>query len=241
MVIIAAYFAGETYGLLGPQMAATIITNNTDYNCIVVGLTRDDDKAHLKKAVADVFGTNRPVVAFSTLSGREDLFFLAKEFTDDGAFTILAGPQADADFLGEKEGSRYDHRFKGLSTHFSCAVHGPAEQSIPLLNNLETNDWRRAPGVLYCREDGSIVCNAQQPWNAAFLNRVRWNNLYRLGKTGFVPVPVSLGQVVQQLGCPYASRKQAITITLSNQARRYHQRQHYPAGKRMQFLRRGHR
>ncbi len=36
MVIIASYFAGETYGLLGPQMAATVIEENSSYECIVV-------------------------------------------------------------------------------------------------------------------------------------------------------------------------------------------------------------
>ena len=50
MVIIASYFAGETYGLLGPQMAATIIQENTPYECIVIAVTREDDKKVLKRA-----------------------------------------------------------------------------------------------------------------------------------------------------------------------------------------------
>ena len=36
MIIIASYFDGETYGLLGPQMAATVIEENSSYKCIVV-------------------------------------------------------------------------------------------------------------------------------------------------------------------------------------------------------------
>lgn len=44
MVIIASYFGGETYGLLGPQMAATVIQENTSYECIVVAVAREDDK-----------------------------------------------------------------------------------------------------------------------------------------------------------------------------------------------------
>ncbi|MBW1799543.1 MAG: hypothetical protein JRJ85_02325, partial [Deltaproteobacteria bacterium] len=78
MAIISSYFKGESYGLLGPQMAATIISENTDYQCIVIGVTRDDDEGHVKEALARYFGKERPVIGFSTLSGREDLFRLAK-------------------------------------------------------------------------------------------------------------------------------------------------------------------
>ncbi len=115
MAIIASYFKDETYGLLGPQMAATIIQDNTPYECIVIGVTREDDKAAVKKALAGLFGVQQPVVGFSTLSGREDLFALAGELKAEGAITILAGPQADVDFSGEKGRRDYPHRFQGLS------------------------------------------------------------------------------------------------------------------------------
>jgi len=58
--IIASYFADETYGLLGPQMAATVIRENTPFDCIVITVTRDDDKSLLKKALAEYFGKARP-------------------------------------------------------------------------------------------------------------------------------------------------------------------------------------
>ena len=51
MVIITSYFTDETYGMLGPQMAATIIQENTSYECIVLAVTRDDDKGLIKKAL----------------------------------------------------------------------------------------------------------------------------------------------------------------------------------------------
>ena len=44
LVIITGYFTGESYGLLGPQMAATIINEYTDYEAVVVGITNEDDK-----------------------------------------------------------------------------------------------------------------------------------------------------------------------------------------------------
>ena len=48
MVIITSYFAGETYGLLGPQSAATVIENETPFDCIVVTVTSQDDKRQVK-------------------------------------------------------------------------------------------------------------------------------------------------------------------------------------------------
>ncbi|HSR61233.1 MAG TPA: hypothetical protein VLL47_10790 [Robiginitalea sp.] len=111
MAIITSYFKDERYGLLGPQMAATIIQDNTPYACIVIAVTRDDERASLKKALADYFGAQRPIVGFSALSGREDLFLLAKELREEGAITILAGPQANVDFLGENDWQNHPHRF----------------------------------------------------------------------------------------------------------------------------------
>ncbi|MBW2035787.1 MAG: hypothetical protein JRI94_19870 [Deltaproteobacteria bacterium] len=95
MAIIASYFGKETYGILGPQMAATVIQENTPYDCVVIAVAREDNKHIIKKALADYFGAVRPIIGFSTLSGRADLFSFAKELKDEGAITILAGPQAD--------------------------------------------------------------------------------------------------------------------------------------------------
>jgi len=137
MAIITSYVPDAAYGLLGPQMAATIIQDHTRHPCIVIAVTRDDDKDSLKKALYDYFGSRRPVIGFSALSGREDLFSLAKELKDEGAVTILAGPQADADFRGEEGWQQHPHRFQGLADRFRFALHGPAEQAIPLLSRLE--------------------------------------------------------------------------------------------------------
>jgi len=121
MVIIAGYFENEAYGLLGPQMAATIIQEYTPCECIVVAVTREYDRDALKTNLADYFGSARQLIGFSALSGREDLFLLAKELREEGAVTILAGPQANVDFLGETGWQQDPHRFKGLSDYFSYA------------------------------------------------------------------------------------------------------------------------
>jgi hypothetical protein len=212
MAIIASFFKDETYGLLGPQLAATVIQENTDYDCIIIAVTREDDKASIKKALADYFGKERPVIGFSALSGRENLFSLARELKNEGAITILAGPQANVDFIGEQGWQNHPHRFKGLSANFNFGLHGPAEQVIPLLNNLDGNDWSEIPGLLYVDQDGTVNHNTPKEWDEKYLGKVRWDNIYILKKDGIVPLNISTGQVLQHIGCPYAARKRATEI-----------------------------
>jgi hypothetical protein len=205
MAIITSFFKGETYGLLGPQMAATIVQDNTPYTCIVIAVAREDDRASVKKALADYFGAQRPIVGFSALSGREDLFALAKELREEGAITILGGPQANVDFLGERDWQHHPHRFKGLSENFDFALHGPAEQVIQLLNRLDRNDRSQIPGLLY-KEGDAVIQNPQKAWNPMYLGKVRWDNIYVCSKDGIAPLNIRSAQVLQHIGCPYATR-----------------------------------
>ena len=206
MAIIASYFKNETYGLLGPQMAATIIQDHTPYDCIVIAVTREDDTAAIKKVLVERFKGQRPVVGFSTLSGSEDLFTLATELRAEGAVTILAGPQADVDFLGEKGWQDHPHRFKGFSENFNFGLHGPAEQAIHLLNRLDGNDRSEIPGLLYKNPDGTIIQHPQKEWSQDYLKKVRWDNIYVMGKNGLTPLKIDMGQVLQHIGCPHAAR-----------------------------------
>lgn len=212
MAIIASYFARETYGLLGPQMAATIIQENTPYDCIVITVAREDDKTILKRALAEYFGTERPIIGFSLLSGREDLFALAQELKDEGALSILAGPQADVDYLGETNWQIHPHRFRGLAASFSLSLPGPAEQAIHLLQTLGGDGWEGSPGLLSLGENGEIIQNPKQEWDEKFLGEMRWKNIYRIGETGIVPLKIGTGQVLQQIGCPYAARERSVEI-----------------------------
>lgn len=205
MAIITSFFKGETYGLLGPQMAATIIQDKTPYACIVIAVAREDEHASVKKALADYFGAQRPIVGFSALSGREDLFSLAKQLREEGAITILAGPQASVDFLGERDWQNYAHRFKGLSANFNFGLQGPAEQIIQLLNNLDRNDWSQTPGLLY-QERKTVIQNPQQAWDRKHLGEVRWDNIYLCTNDGITPLTITSGQVLQHIGCPHATR-----------------------------------
>jgi hypothetical protein len=212
MAIIASFFKDETYGLLGPQMAATVIQDNSSYDCIVIAVTREDDKASIKKALADYFGKERPIIGFSALSGRKDLFSLARELRTEGAITILAGPQSNVDFIGEQGWQNHPHRFKGLSANFNFGLHGPAEQVIPLLNNLDGNDRSEIPGLLYVDQDGTVIQNSPKDWDEKYLRKVRWDNIYILKEDGIAPLNINTGQVLQHIGCPYAARTRATEI-----------------------------
>jgi len=213
MAIISSYFGGESYGLLGPQMAATIIEENTTYDCIVIAVTRDDDKSLIKKFLSDYFGKERPIIGFSSLSGREDLFSFAKELKDEGAITILAGPQAYPDYIGEVGWREHSYRFKGLPDSFTFSLKGPAEQAIPLLKEIKNREeWPSFQGVTIIDQDGQIISNSEKGWDEAFLKAVNWNNLYRIGKEGLVPIKVSTGQVLQQIGCPHAGSGRWIEV-----------------------------
>jgi len=206
MVILTSFFKDETYGLLGPQMAATIIREHTPYECIVIAVTGDYDKATLKDALTAYFRTARPLIGFSSLSGREDLFALAGELKDEGAATILAGPQAAADFAGEKGWPEHPHRFKGLSDNFDFGMQGPAEQVIELLNRLDGHDRSQIPGLLFINRDGLLCQNPVNGWNEAYLGRVCWDNIYVTTKDGIASLKVETGQVLQHIGCPHAAR-----------------------------------
>jgi hypothetical protein len=212
MVIITSFFKDETYGLLGPQMASTIIQDHTPYECIVIAVTRDYDKIALKKNLAEYFGTAQLLIGFSSLSGRQDLFDLAGEVKEEGAVTILAGPQAAVDFAGEEGWRDHPHRFKGLSDNFNYGLQGPAEQVIGLLNRLDGNDWSQTPGLLFNDRDGHLIQNPANDWNENYLGKVRWDNIYLITEDGIAPLIIETGQVLQHIGCPHASRKTATKI-----------------------------
>lgn len=206
MAIITSFFKDETYGLLGPQMAATIIQEHASSECIVIAVAREYDKVALKNALVDYFAAAKPVIGFSALSGREDLFALAKELRDAGAVTILAGPQANVDFLGETGWQHHPHRFKGYAQNFDFGLQGPAEQVVQLLNRLDEKDRSQIPGLLYRDRHGAIIQNPPKNWNEAYLGKVRWDNIYILAKDGLAPLKIRTGQVLQQIGCPHAAR-----------------------------------
>lgn len=212
MVILANYADTEQgYGLLGPQLAATIIQDNTGYDCPVVAVGHDFDRELIKKNVLALAGGERPTVGFSSLGGRPDLWELAKALKAEGAVTIMGGPQADVDYMGETGWERHPHRFPGVRDCFSFALQGPAEQLVPFVNSRGKETPEKILGALFT-QDGRCRVNERANWDGDFLRKVNWGNLYELGASGLEPVPVTSAQVVQQIGCPYAARTTRVSI-----------------------------
>ncbi len=212
MLILSHYDTDAGHGLLGPQLAATIIAGQAGWDCRVVGVLRDDDPEDLKTALSHWFGTRRPVVAFSTLAGRPDLFRLAADLHRQGVRTLLAGPQAAVDFTGEHGWRRHAHRFRGLHDRFELALQGPAEQLLPWLHDPDSDDWRQRPGFVFREGRGKIRSVPPAPWNEKFLRRVRWDTLFRLRGTRLAPAAITSAQVLQQIGCPHAAHPRTMAI-----------------------------
>lgn len=212
MAIVTSYFTGETYGLLGPQAAATVISNQTPFDCIVVTVTNEDDKQSVKKALYDYFGAQQPVVGFSYLSGRQDLIDLAAGLKAEGATTLLAGPQADVDFIGETGCDRHPHRFQGLAGHFTFALHGPAQQIVPLLNTGLLKNPQEIPGALFLDKNGRYMRNPESGWDAPSFSDIDWHNIYRIADSRLTAIDITAAQVLQQLGCPWAARQKSVVI-----------------------------
>jgi len=212
MVIVTSYFSGESYGLLGPQAAATIITKQTPYECLVVAVTNEDEPGTVKKALYDYFGPQPPLVAFSYLSGRPDLLALAAELKSEGATTLLAGPQSNVDFKGETGCDRHPHRFQGLADHFSFALHGPAEQLVPFLQSESPAALADVSGALYPDENGSCVENPEIDWDPAVFSNIDWSNIYGFVDARIVSIDITAAQVLQQIGCPWAARSHPVNI-----------------------------
>jgi len=212
MVIITSYFSGETYGLLGPQAAATIITRQTPCECRVVTVTNEDDPQAVKKALYDYFGTQTPLVGFSYLSGRPDLLALAADLKKEGATTLLAGPQSNVDFKGETGCDRHPHRFQGLAGHFNFALHGPAEQLVPFLQNESPAAIADIPGALLRDAEGVRTENPEIDWDPAVFSAIDWSNLYRIVGARLEAIEITAAQVLQQIGCPWAARSKPADI-----------------------------
>jgi len=211
MVIVSNYsYEQDSYSLLGPQMAATVIEANTDYECNVLAIGRDFDKELAKLCVSKLLDGSKPIIGFGHLAERRDLYNLARELKNEGAVTILGGPQSDVNYLGEIDWQQYDHRFAGLADSFTFALHGPAEQLIPYLNSAD-GQYQQLNGVIYA--DGTeYTINPEDNWNEAYLKRVRWDNLYGIGAGGLEPIKVDSVQVLHQLGCPYAANRTRVDI-----------------------------
>jgi len=223
-VIIFTHHTGEPHGILGAQVAATFLQRKLSIPSIVVGIERNFSKERLLRFIDEYYagkwspaseavapthrsrgGTSRlkshdgglllgenRVAAFSHLCGRPDIIELIQELKQRGFITILGGPQARQDYKGEPGTDLYPHRFRGLKSMVDIAFQGPVDR-------LQSE----RPGS----EDGVL----EYPWTRNIFLEVDWSNIYTFSD-GLKKVEVQIGQVLNTIGCSYASKPRTVTL-----------------------------
>ena len=80
------------------------------------------------------------------------LFIMLYLFIWFWQYPNMPRPQADADFREEEGWQQHPHRWDS----FRFALHGPAEQAIPLVSRLDGDDWPDVPGLSKTGTAGSF-------------------------------------------------------------------------------------
>jgi hypothetical protein len=228
-MIVFTHHTGEPHGILGAQVAATFLQRKLLIPSIVVGIERNFSKERLLRFIDEyyagkwsapgepetltrsfcrgtspVLGRGRPandfdfvlpgerVTAFSHLCGRIDILELIQELKQRGFTTILGGPQARQDYRGEPDTDLYPHRFNGLKSVIDIAFQGPVDR-------LQPEHLGSGRGLL------------EYPWTKDIFLEADWSNIYAFSDT-LKKIEVRLGQVLNVIGCPYASKHQTITL-----------------------------
>jgi len=223
-MIIFTHHTGEPHGILGAQVAATFLRRKLLIPSIVVGIERSFSKERLLRFIDEYYTgerslagepmapthrfcvetsrltsqshdpllTGERVAAFSHLCGRPDLIDLIQELKQRGYITILGGPQARQDYKGEPDTDLYPHRFKGLKATVDIAFQGPVD-------GLRSEHLCSVKGLL------------EYPWARDIFLELDWSNIYTFSDA-LKKIEVQLGQVLNTIGCPYASKPQAVTL-----------------------------
>jgi hypothetical protein len=191
-MIIFTHHTGEPHGILGAQAAVTFLQRKLSIPSIVVGIERDFSRERLLRFIDEYYAGKEKVVAFSHLCGRIDIIELIREIKQKGFMTILGGPQALQDYYGEPDIDSHPYRFKGLKSVVDIAFQGPVDGF-----RLE-----------YLRLSGRVL---EHPWAKNIFLEVDWSNIYTFSDT-LKKLEVQLGQVLNAIGCPYASKLQTITL-----------------------------
>jgi hypothetical protein len=191
-MIIFTHHTGEPHGILGAQLAATFFEHRLSIPSIVVGIKRDFLKEELFRFIDEYYKKEEKRVAFSHLCGRKDLIELVHELKREGFVTILGGPQTRQDYEGEPEIDSDPHRFRGLRSMVDVGFQGPVDGF--------RSEHLGMKGVIL-----------EYPWSKNIFLKVDWSNLYTFSDT-LKKLEVRLGQVLNAIGCPYASKLQTVTL-----------------------------
>ncbi len=191
-MILLTHHTGEPHGILGAQAAAAHLAKNLDMPTMVVGIERRFSKERLLQFLDDHYRGKERIIGFSHVCGRKDILELIRSVKERGFFTVLGGPQAAADYSGEKDSKTRPARFQGLHREIDLAVQGPV--------HLLTREHLRSP-------EGCL----RFPWTNDIPLQVDWANLYTFSE-GLQQLAVKTGQVLNAVGCPHARKETAVRL-----------------------------
>jgi len=191
-MIIFTHHTREPHSILGAQVAATFFHQRLSIPSMVVGIERDFSKEGILGFIDDYYKGKEKVVAFSHLCGRKDILGLLQELKKEGFVIILGGPQARQDYFGEPNTDLYSHRFRGLKSVVDIAFQGPVDHF-----GLDHLELRGVP--------------IEYPWTKNIFLEVDWSNIYTFSDHA-EKLEVQLGQVINLIGCPHATKHQTIAL-----------------------------
>jgi len=191
-MIIFTHHTGEPHGILGAQIAATFFQQRLSIPSIVVGIERDFSREQLFHFIGQYYAEKEKIVAFSHLCGRKDIIGLIEGLKQKGFITILGGPQARQDFVGEPDSDAYPHRFRGLKSIVDIVFQGPVD-------GFRSEHLNRKAMVI------------EHPWTKNIFLEVDWSNIYTFSDT-LKKLEVRMGQVLNSIGCAYANKIQTVIL-----------------------------
>lgn len=191
-MFIIAHHTGLAYGLLGPQIVATYISEVLGIKTKVLGVKRGFDKGELLNLIEREYSAKERVILFSYHCGREDILELAKELKMRGFRLVKGGPQTESDFKGEPRSSSFPQRIAGFGEIFDLFFCGPVE-------NLTRE--------ILLFEKGLKVF----PWRDSLYTLCDWDNLFYFGRALHKIHPEET-QVLRSIGCPYSASKRKIKL-----------------------------
>ncbi|OPY75628.1 MAG: hypothetical protein A4E65_03485 [Syntrophorhabdus sp. PtaU1.Bin153] len=191
-MVILTHHTGESHSILGAQVAATYITRRLNIRSMVVGVKRGFSRDHLVEFLDEHYREQAKIICFSHLCGRKDLVDLIGLLKERGFRTVLGGPQAAQDFIGEDEVDTYPLRFRGLKGVIDMAFSGP-------IDFLTRDHLVSHQGCL------------RFPWKRDIFLEVDWSNLY-IFSDKIERLAVEVGQVFNVIGCPYAKKRRVLLL-----------------------------
>ena len=191
-MLICTHHTGEPHGILGAQIAATYLSRRLAIQSIVVGLKRGFQIERFLAFVEEYYRGKNPIIAFSHLAGRKDIFDLMATLQQMGFTTVLGGPQALQDYAGEPDADRFPHRFHGLRDRVDVAIQGPVDSMRP-----------------ECLE--KMGQTFQFAWHNDLYLDVDWSNIYTFSEK-LEQLDVQVAQVLAAIGCPYAAKESAVLL-----------------------------